>query len=99
MTATTWGQKVKKAQRALLPPKGWYRSYLPRATVERVMKQLFADFADEALHGGMPGVPGFGTFHKRTRKARQVMNPATREMMQLPRTVSVGFRCSKAIKR
>lgn len=95
----TWAQRVAKAQHALVPPEHWTHRYPPRNLVEKVLKQLFSDMAEEALHGGRPGVPGFGTFRKLVRKTRQVMNPATREMMQIPKTVAVGFRCAKAIKR
>lgn len=86
-----WAQKMAQIQKELDVPL--------RANVDRVVRQLFADIAEEALHGRRVLIPGFGIFVKKTRRARRVRNPQTRELMILPPAVSVGFRCSKAIKR
>lgn len=67
--------------------------------VERALRQLFADIAEEAIHGGHPRVPDFGIFLRRTRAARQIRDMKTGSMRQLPQQVSLGFRCSKSIKR
>jgi DNA-binding protein HU-beta len=44
---------------------------------------------------GRLNLPGFGTFTRRTRKARRILNPINGEWIQLPEAVSVGFRVSK----
>ena len=43
-------------------------------------------------------ISGFGTFKHRSRKSRQIVNPATKEMMTLPVTVTVGFTPSQNLK-
>ena len=88
-----WAEKVFNVRAELL------KGSLTLKDVDRVLRQLFADIAEEALHGRRVGIPNFGVFLKKTRRARQVRNPQTHELMRLPRAVSVGFRCSKAIKR
>ena len=43
-------------------------------------------------------VPGFGAFLPRSRKARFITNPVTKERMRLPRSRTVGFRASKELR-
>ena len=43
--------------------------------------------------------PGFGTFTKKKRKARQGRNPATGETMKIPPTISIYFRPATDLKR
>jgi nucleoid DNA-binding protein len=41
------------------------------------------------------GWPQLGVFQRRTRKGRNVMNPATHELMRLTSTTTLSFRASK----
>jgi nucleoid DNA-binding protein len=41
------------------------------------------------------GIGGFGVFERRSRKARRILHPKTREPMRLPRSYAVGFSASK----
>ncbi len=43
-------------------------------------------------------IVGFGTFQKKTRKARTGRNPATGEQIQIKESTSVGFKPSQALK-
>lgn len=42
--------------------------------------------------------PGFGTWTLRQRKARQVRNPQTNELMKLKASKTIGFRPAKELK-
>ncbi|MCC8022051.1 MAG: HU family DNA-binding protein [Akkermansiaceae bacterium] len=44
-------------------------------------------------------IAGFGTFLKRRRKARCVLRPGTREILQVPERDSVMFRPSSCLRR
>ena len=43
--------------------------------------------------------PGFGVFRRTTRAARRVRNPATGELMRIPRSHGVGFRVARSERR
>jgi len=98
----TWNQLVKgHASAGILPrfrPHA-VRRVVPKKTAEAMLRATFNVIAEKALHGERVVIPGFGVFYKRTRKSRRIRNPQTLELMQLPRTVSIGFRTSKAISR
>ena len=69
---------------------------LTRQKVRHVLDVFFMHAAVELVHGsGRVNVPKVGTWRLKTRKARRIMNPVTRELMQLQATRSVGFRGSK----
>lgn len=44
-------------------------------------------------------IAGFGTFSKKTRAARQGINPATREPIQIPASTTCGFKPATALKQ
>jgi nucleoid DNA-binding protein len=58
-------------------------------------RAVFEIIADSLRRRGRAYIPGVGTFHATTRKARRVRNPATGELMMLPETKSVRFKPSK----
>jgi len=97
----TWAQLLKTAQMAgKLPlhlPRGNRR--VSRKVLNDILKLVFATIADEVLHGRRVVVPDFGVFYRQTRKARRILNPITRQPIQLPASVGIGFHTSKAIKR
>jgi len=95
----TWKQLVGKAANGMLLPPFWKRRTVPQKELERALKVAFTAIAEEALHGRKVVIPGFGVFSLRTRVARRVRNPVTKEMMQIPADRRIGFRCSKLIVR
>jgi DNA-binding protein HU-beta len=62
---------------------------------EEVAEALFSVIGEAVAEHGRFMWPGFGTWRRRSRKARRISNPITHELMRLPRTKSVGFRPSK----
>lgn len=60
-----------------------------------VVQALFLRAAHELEVSGRFHIPGVGTFHATTRKARTVRNPVTKELMTLPEMKSVRFRPAK----
>jgi len=43
-------------------------------------------------------ISGFGTFTRKQRAPRRIVNPSTREPMQIEASTTVGFRPSQALK-
>lgn len=64
----------------------------------RVVDAVGEFIAAEVNGAGRFAWPGFGVWRRASRKARQIRNPATHELMQLPGTVSVRFRPAKDLK-
>lgn len=64
--------------------------------VNRVLKRFFAQVAGAVWATGRANVPGLAAFSLRSRKARRITNPITREWMRLPRLRSVHARVAKA---
>lgn len=57
------------------------------------------DIIADALKGGDEvKLSGFGIFEKKERAARQGTNPATQEKIEIPASVTVGFKPSKSLK-
>jgi DNA-binding protein HU-beta len=57
----------------------------------------------DAIKGGLKkdgdvAILGFGTFRKTIRKARVGTNPQTKERIEIPASVGVGFRAGKSLK-
>lgn len=98
----TWQQLVEGAASVgILPkyPKPGRARTIPTKVAHRMLRSAFNVIAEEVLHGRRVAIPGFGVFTKRTRKARRIRNPQTRELMELGESTTIGFRCSKTIKR
>lgn len=93
----TWAALVKKV--AFLAKPKWARKPLTVVLTHRVLTSVFNAIAEDVLHGGRVVVPGFGTFYLQRRAARRIRNPATHDLMVIPETIGIGFRCSRSIKR
>ncbi|MEQ8844091.1 MAG: HU family DNA-binding protein [Phycisphaerales bacterium] len=69
-------------------------------------KTASAEYVDAVLRTIVAGIQrdekvalsGFGTFRRRTRKSREIINPSSKERMRLPVTVTVGFTASQTLK-
>ncbi len=62
--------------------------------VDAVLRQIVEGIREE----DKVAISGFGTFRRRSRKSRRIINPSSGEMMTLPETVSVGFTPSQVLK-
>lgn len=76
----------------------WWMHGAPKARVRRTLSLFIDAILDEVREGRRVVVPGLGTFSRGTRKARVIRNPATKELMELPRTVTVKFTAAKRAK-
>ena len=52
----------------------------------------------ELVAGNKVSLFGFGTFDIRERAAREGINPATKEKIQIPAKKNVGFKATKSLK-
>lgn len=73
------------------------RVHAPRWRIRRALAAAF-DVLGEAAARGRVEVPDFGVFLPRTRKARAISNPITKERMHLPESRTVGFRAAKELR-
>lgn len=86
----TIGEIIAKAAR---------RAAIERKQLAAAVGWVFDEIAYTAIQGDPVLVPKFGVFSRRTRKARRLMNPATRKLMRIPGDERLGFRPSKHQKR
>ena len=70
-----------------------------RAEAERAL-DAFVEGVLEGLKKGKEDVAilGFGSFRVSHRKERMGTNPQTKERIQIPASIGVGFRAGKALK-
>lgn len=57
-----------------------------------------ATIADELSKGNKIDISGFGKFEVKERAARQGINPATKEAIQIPASKVPAFKAAKALK-
>ena len=62
------------------------------------VNSVFDGIRDTLAGGGSVTVTGFGTFDVRERSARQGVNPATGEKMQIKASKAPGFKAGKTLK-
>lgn len=68
-----------------------------KATVEAVLTSL-ADVVVENVKDGDISIPKFGTFKQRINKAREGINPATKEKIQIKESCGLAFKQSSKVK-
>jgi integration host factor subunit beta len=95
----TWKQLVEIARTNLELPFRWTHLNPPAKQTKASLEVVFGTIAEQVLHGKTINIPGFGVFSRRTRKARRILNPHTHQLMDVPESTYVGFRCSKSIRR
>jgi DNA-binding protein HU-beta len=74
------------------------KSGLAKKDVAKLMEELVNLAYSEVKKGGIFVLPGFGKMVKANRKAREGINPATGEKIQIPAKTVVKFRLAKAAK-
>jgi len=65
-----------------------------KACVEVVLDSIYAALAD----GDSVSISGFGNFDIKTRAARKGVNPATKEVLDIPETKTVTFKATKSLR-
>jgi nucleoid DNA-binding protein len=69
-----------------------------KAEAERALMSFVDSITEGLKKDGDVAILGFGTFRVSHRKARTGTNPQTKEPIQIPASVGVGFRAGKALK-
>ncbi|MDR1871341.1 MAG: HU family DNA-binding protein [Deltaproteobacteria bacterium] len=71
---------------------------LTQAQSSRALNSLIESLASEIHDAGTMTLSGLGTFTVVSRAARSGVNPRTKEVINIPATNTVRFRCAKALK-
>ena len=71
---------------------------LTKADAERALGAFIEVVSANLKRGKSVQITGFGTFERRTRKARKARNPQTGEEIKLPKTRVPAFKAGKALR-
>ncbi len=63
-----------------------------------VIEAIFDSIADGIRNDQKVTIAGFGTLKRKVRKARMGINPSTKEKIEIPESVTVGFTPAQALK-
>ena len=74
------------------------RCELSKVETERAMSVIFGLILEIVEADDSIIVPNFGTFRKKTSKARIGINPSTKERMQIEAKTGIAFKTAKNIK-
>ena len=69
-----------------------------RAAADRAVKAVLDAIAEGVKTEGSVSITGFGTFTRKSRASRRGRNPRTGEEMQIPASVTVGFKPANLLK-
>ncbi|MDX2116126.1 MAG: HU family DNA-binding protein [Planctomycetota bacterium] len=69
-----------------------------RAGAARMVDAVLGSIVDGVQRHERVSIAGFGTFRKRTRKARTVINPSTKSPMEIGASTTVGFTASEILR-
>lgn len=62
------------------------------------VEAIFHSIADGIRNDQKVTIAGFGTLKRKIRKARTGINPATREKIDIPESITVGFTPAQALR-
>ena len=66
--------------------------HVSKRDIETVVDTLFGSMTEALVRGERIDIRGFGSFQVRVRKAREGLNPKTREQIQIPARRKPFFR-------
>jgi DNA-binding protein HU-beta len=69
-----------------------------RADAERALDAFVESVVEGLKKSQDVAILGFGSFRVSHRKARMGTNPQTKERIEIPASIGVGFRAGKALK-
>jgi DNA-binding protein HU-beta len=69
-----------------------------KAEAERALAAFVDTVVEGLVADGDVAILGFGSFRISRRKARMGTNPQTKERIEIPASIGVGFRAGKALK-
>lgn len=73
--------------------------HMTKKDVDALLTLAFGTIERTTRNTGRFSWPDFGTWSLRARKARNVRNPQTDEIMKLPESRTLGFRASINVRR
>ncbi len=71
---------------------------LTKKDAETYVNKIFDSIQETLVKGDSVDIFGFGKFSITERSARQGINPATKEKIEIPATKAVKFKVSKSLK-
>lgn len=71
---------------------------LTKKQAEEALDTIVAQTTKALKKGDTVKLAGFGTFTRKTRKARKGISPATGKEIKIPASKTVGFKAAKALK-
>jgi DNA-binding protein HU-beta len=74
------------------------QSKMTKKSAAEVLDVVFSNIGKAVKKEERFSYPGFGTWSLRTRKARNIRNPQTNEIMKLKPSKTIGFRPAKVLK-
>ncbi len=72
--------------------------HVSKRDIETVVDILFGSMTEALVRGERIDIRGFGSFQVRVRKAREGLNPRTREQIQIPARRKPFFRVAKELR-
>jgi DNA-binding protein HU-beta len=74
------------------------KSNMTKKAASDAVEAVFASISDALAAGDKVTIVGFGTFEVRDRKARQGVNPSTKEPIMIPATRVPAFKPGKSLR-
>lgn len=71
---------------------------LSKAQSERIVSLIFNKISDSLSKGHEVSIAGFGKFSLTVRPAREGINPATKEKIQIQSSKNIKFKIAKQLK-
>lgn len=71
---------------------------LTKANAARTIDAVLRAISEGIRRDGAVTIAGFGSFTRRQRPARTGRNPATREIIEIKASTTVGFRAARLLK-
>ena len=65
---------------------------------EKALNAVIGSVTDALVNGEKVQLVGFGTFEVRDRKAKEAINPSTKEKIMVPAKKAPAFKAGKALK-
>jgi DNA-binding protein HU-beta len=75
------------------------QSKVTKKAATEILDVVFSNIGKAVKKETKFSYPGFGTWSLRSRKARNVRNPQTNEIMKLKASKTIGFRPAKELKQ
>jgi len=99
MAATTNQTRSDRLTKTTLVDAVAEKAGITKADAKRVLDAMLEIISEALANGTKVSLTGFGTFDVRTSKARNGVNPRTREQIKIPATKRPVFSAGAPLKR